>query len=125
MRTWQIAKLCDGEMSWTFFPFVLGSPTINGRSQWRLREISNPKTESNHDLAVAGTGVSELSHASEDAIELYERFIREEETNPSTGVYAKMVHEDDLAVEVGLPPPLRRSPKVTMLSSWQAQPVRS
>ena len=58
----------------------------------------------NHDLAVAGTVVSELNHATE-ATELFERFIREEETDPSIGVLAKVVHKDFLAMEVGLRPP--------------------
>ena len=57
----------------------------------------------NHDLAVAGTVVSELNHATE-AAELFERFIREEETDPSIGVVAKMVHKDVLAMEEGLLP---------------------
>ena len=59
----------------------------------------------NHDLAVAGTVVSEFSHTTENAIELFERFIREEETGPSIGVLAKVVHKDFLAMEVGLRPP--------------------
>jgi len=59
----------------------------------------------NHDLAVAGTVVSEFSHATENAIELFERFVREEETKPFMGVLARMVQEDVFATEAGLPPP--------------------
>ena len=58
----------------------------------------------NHDLAVAGTVVRKISHATE-VIELFDRSIREEETDPSIGVLAKMVHKDFLAMEVGLRPP--------------------
>ena len=36
---------------------------------------------------------------------MFERFIREEETDPSIGVLAKMVHKDAIAMEAGLRPP--------------------
>ena len=45
-----------------------------------------------------------ISHATE-VMELFERFMREEETDPSIGVLAKMVHKDALAMEAGLRPP--------------------
>ena len=58
-----------------------------------------------HELAAAGTGGSEPRHAIEDAVELCERLFREAETNPSMDVHAKMVREDVLVMEAGLPPP--------------------
>ena len=65
-----------------------------------------------HVLAAAGTGGSEFSDGTV-AMELFERFMREEETDPSIGALAKTVQKAALAMEAGLPPPF------TKYSPWR------
>ena len=78
-------------------------------------------------LSRSETNLSSTKHEeSPAAIEVHERLLREEKTfgrprGYEGSVKARMVREDDLVIDAGLPPPLRRFPKFIVLLSWRAQ----